>query len=53
MTFHSCVDASSAATHGRDLTINPVVIYREPLAGHWAENIGSTTIRLELIELKN
>ena len=29
------------------------VIYREPLAGHWAENIGSTTIRLELVELKN
>ena len=28
------------------------VIYREPVT-HWAENIGSTTIRLELIELKN
>lgn len=28
------------------------VIYREPLT-HWAENIGSTTIRLELVELKN
>ncbi len=28
------------------------VIYREPLT-HWAENIGNTTIRLELVELKN
>ena len=28
------------------------VIYRDPLT-HWAENIGNTTIRLELVELKN
>jgi quercetin dioxygenase-like cupin family protein len=28
------------------------VLYSEPLT-HWAENIGSTTIRLELVELKN
>src|SRR5256885_11649421 len=28
------------------------IIYREPLT-HWAENIGDTTIRLELVELKN
>ena len=27
------------------------VIYREPLT-HWAENIGDTTIRLVLVELK-
>ena len=27
------------------------VIYREPVT-HWAENIGNTTIRLELVELK-
>ncbi len=27
------------------------VIYRDPLT-HWAENIGKTTIRLELVELK-
>jgi quercetin dioxygenase-like cupin family protein len=27
------------------------VIYRDPIT-HWAENIGDTTIRLELIELK-
>ena len=28
------------------------VIYREPLT-HWAENIGNTTIKLELVELKS
>jgi len=28
------------------------VIYRDPLT-HWAENIGTTTIRLELVELKS
>ena len=28
------------------------VIYRDPLT-HWAENIGKTTIRLVLVELKN
>jgi quercetin dioxygenase-like cupin family protein len=28
------------------------VIYSEPRT-HWAENIGNTTIRLELVELKN
>ena len=28
------------------------VIYRDPLT-HWAENIGNTTIRLELVELKH
>ena len=28
------------------------VIYREPMT-HWAENTGDTTIRLELVELKN
>lgn len=29
------------------------VIFREPIKQHWAENIGDTTIRLELVELKN
>ena len=29
------------------------VIYRDPIPQHWAENIGDTTIRLELVELKN
>ena len=28
------------------------VLYRDPIT-HWAENIGNTTIRLELVELKN
>jgi quercetin dioxygenase-like cupin family protein len=44
--------------HGADGTVTEAnfrtgdVIYREPLT-HWAENIGNTTIRLELVELKN
>jgi quercetin dioxygenase-like cupin family protein len=44
--------------HGVDGTVTEAefrtgdVIYREPLT-HWAENIGNTTIRLELVELKN
>ena len=29
------------------------VIYRDPITQHWAENTGDTTIRLELVELKN
>ena len=29
------------------------VIYRDPIPRHWAENTGDTTIRLELVELKN
>jgi len=29
------------------------VIYRDPITKHWAENTGKTTIRLELVELKN
>src|SRR5712691_10249805 len=44
--------------HSVDGTVSEVdfrtgdVIYREPIT-HWAENIGKTTIRLELVELKN
>ena len=44
--------------HGADGTITEAdfrtgdVIYRDPIT-HWAENIGSTTIRLEVVELKN
>ena len=44
--------------HAADGTVTEVefrtgdVIYREPLT-HWAENVGNTTIRLELVELKN
>src|SRR5258708_16638860 len=45
-------------THGADGTVTDAefrtgdVIYREPVT-HWAENVGNTTIRLELVELKN
>lgn len=45
-------------THNADGTVTEAefhpgdVIYREPVT-HWAENIGNTTIRLELVELKN
>lgn len=28
------------------------VLYRDPLT-HWAENVGNTTVRLVLVELKN
>lgn len=44
-------------THGTDGSVADAefktgdVIYREPVT-HWAENIGNTTIRLELVELK-
>ena len=45
-------------THGADGSVTEAefktgdVIYREPVT-HWAENFGNTTIRLELVELKN
>lgn len=42
--------ADGTATEGELKTGD--VIYREPLT-HWAENIDSTTIRLEIVELKN
>jgi quercetin dioxygenase-like cupin family protein len=44
-------------THGLDGTVTDAefktgdVIYRDPVT-HWAENVGDTTIRLELVELK-
>lgn len=44
-------------THGLDGTVVDAefktgdVIYRDPVT-HWAENVGDTTIRLELVELK-
>jgi len=43
--------------HGTDGNVVDVefktgdVLFREPVT-HWAENIGNTTIRLELVELK-
>ena len=45
-------------THGADGSVAEAefktgdVIYRDGVT-HWAENIGKTTIRLELVELKN
>ena len=44
--------------HAADGTTNEVelapgqVVYRDPLT-HWAENIGSTTVRIVLVELKD
>jgi len=52
------IAGGKARTHNADGTVTEAefhtgdVIYREPVT-HWAENIGNTTIRLELVELKN
>jgi quercetin dioxygenase-like cupin family protein len=52
------IEGGKVRNHAADGTTTDVefhtgdVIYREPLT-HWAENIGDTTIRLELVELKN
>ena len=52
------IDGGKVRTHGADGTVSDAefrtgdVIYRDPVT-HWAENIGTTTIRLELVELKN
>lgn len=52
------ISGGKVRNHGADGTVTEAnfqtgdVIYREPLT-HWAENIGNTTIRLELVELKN
>jgi quercetin dioxygenase-like cupin family protein len=43
--------ASDGAVTEAELTTGDV-LYRDPLT-HWAENIGKTTIRLVLVELKN
>jgi quercetin dioxygenase-like cupin family protein len=51
------IEGGKVRTHGADGTVTEAdfktgdVIYREPVT-HWAENIGNTTIRLELVELK-
>jgi len=51
------IEGGKARTHGTDGSVAEAqfktgdVIYREPVT-HWAENIGKTTIRLELVELK-
>ena len=52
------IEGGKIRNHNADGTVPEVefrtgdVIYREPVT-HWAENIGNTTIRLELVELKN
>jgi len=52
------IAGGKARSHAADGTVTDAefrtgdVIYREPLT-HWAENIGNTTSRLELVELKN
>lgn len=52
------IEGGRVRTHGVDGSATEAdfktgdVIYREAVT-HWAENIGKTTIRLELVELKN
>ena len=52
------IQGGKVRTHGVDGSVTEAdfktgdVIYREAVT-HWAENIGKTTIRLELVELKN
>lgn len=51
------IEGGRVRTHGADGSVAEAdfktgdVIYREAVT-HWAENIGKTTIRLELVELK-
>ena len=51
------IEGGKVRTHGVDGNVVEAdfktgdVIYRDPVR-HWAENIGKTTIRLELVELK-
>jgi quercetin dioxygenase-like cupin family protein len=52
------IEGGKTRSHAADGTVSEAefktgdVIYRDPLT-HWAENIGNTTIKLELVELKN
>jgi len=52
------IEGGRVRTHGADGSAVEAdfktgdVIYRDAVT-HWAENIGKTTIRLELVELKN
>ena len=52
------IEGGKALTHATNGTATETefktgdVIYRDPVT-HWAENIGTTTIRLELVELKD
>ena len=52
------IQGGKIRNHASDGTVSEAefktgdVLYRDPLT-HWAENIGTTTIRLVLVELKN
>src|SRR6476646_605708 len=52
------IEGGKTRSHAADGTVSEAefktgdVIYRDPLT-HWAENISNTTIRLELVDLKN
>ena len=52
------IEGGKIRNHAADGTVTEAefkagdVFYRDPLT-HWAENIGNTTIRLVLVELKN
>jgi beta-alanine degradation protein BauB len=52
------IEGGKVRNHASDGTVAEAefkagdVVYRDPLT-HWAENIGNTTIRLVLVELKN
>jgi quercetin dioxygenase-like cupin family protein len=52
------IEGGKVRNHAADGTVAETelktgdVLYRDPLT-HWAENIGNTTIRLVLVELKN
>ena len=52
------IEGSKVRNHAADGTVSEAefkagdVVYRDPLT-HWAENIGTTTLRLVLVELKN
>jgi len=56
--FVYVIEGGKIRNHANDGTVTDgefkkgEVIYRDPLT-HWAENIGNTTIRLILVELKN
>jgi hypothetical protein len=52
------IDGGKFRNHAADGTVTDGefkagdVVYRDPVT-HWAENIGTTTIRLVLVELKS
>lgn len=52
------IEGGKVRNHAADGTVSEAefkagdVVYRDPLT-HWAENIGNTTLRLVLVELKN